>query len=162
MIPSEPDSLFKSAKTLVDAAHVNAVSMFTPLLDQFSILRRVDVEHWDFILTVAGVFVATIRVAHLDLEEDRAEELLEVVFESLIKWNSDGKRALDDCYQLFGSEFNRLNEVGHEKRFLVSDAVGIWIVLNVLGKQPQTEEDCRLVRASGTMVTHSFSGWWDK
>lgn len=70
MIPSEPDSLLKSAKTLVDAANINAVSMFTPLLDQFSILRKVDVEHWDFILTVAGVFVATIRVAHLDLEED--------------------------------------------------------------------------------------------
>jgi len=52
------DPLLNNAVTLVQAAHISAVGMFTSLLDRFPILRQVDAEHWDFMLTVAGVFMA--------------------------------------------------------------------------------------------------------
>lgn len=159
---SEQDPLLERAKILVHAAHANASSMFTPLLDQFSILGNADAKHWDFILTVAGVFMASTRLHNLRLGETREERLMEIVAECLDQWNPDGIRAFEDCKGLFESEFDRLTEAGHERRFLASDAVGKWIVWNVLGRLPQTEKECSLVRASGAMVTHEFFHWWDK
>ncbi len=47
--------LLERADILVQSANINGISMFTPLLDQFSFLRETDPENWDFILTVAGV-----------------------------------------------------------------------------------------------------------
>jgi hypothetical protein len=59
------DPLIKQAQTLVQAANVNATTAFIPLLDRFPILRGVDIKHWDFVLTIAGVFVAVTRLSNL-------------------------------------------------------------------------------------------------
>lgn len=159
---SQPNHLIKRAENLVKAAQINAVGMFIPLLDRFPILRKVDVEHSDFILTVASVFMAATRLNNLCLGDEREERIIEVVAERLDQWKPDGIRGFEDCKGLFESEFDRLNEAGHEPRFVASDAVGKWIVLNILGRSPQTDEECMLVRATGGMVTHAFFNWWDK
>ncbi len=155
------DHLRKQASTLVSASGINATSMFVPLLDEFQFLREADVEHWDFILTVAGVFMAASRLNNLRLSDAREESLMETVAKSLEEWNPDGIRGFDDCKGLFESEYDRLTAAGHEPRFIASDAVGKWIVWNVLGKAPKTEDECMLVRATGTMVTHAFFDWWN-
>lgn len=59
LLGQKQDPLLERAGNLVQAAQVSAVGMFTPLLDSFPILRQVDIQHWDFILTVVGVFVAS-------------------------------------------------------------------------------------------------------
>lgn len=158
---NQVDPLLEQAENLLLAAQINAKSMFTPLLDRFPILRQVDVEHWDFILTVAGVFMAATRMNNQHLEDVRADRLNEVFCERMDQWKPDGIRGLEDCKQLYESEFDRLTKAGHESRFVASDAVGLWIVWNILGCKPQTEEERRLVRATGSMVTHAFFNWWD-
>jgi hypothetical protein len=158
----KPDPLLDRAANLVQAAQVNAVVMFTPLLDRFPILREVDTEHWDFILAVAGVFMAATRLNNLRLEDAREEKLMAVVAERLSEWKPDGIRAFEDCKGLFEKEFDRLNAAGHDPRFVASDAVGKWIVWNVLGRPPATDEECMLVRSAGALVTHAFFDWWDK
>lgn len=55
----------------MEAAHINAVTMFTPLLERFPILRQVDVEQSDFVLTTASVFMAATRLNNLRLAKDR-------------------------------------------------------------------------------------------
>jgi len=159
---SQPDPLLERAENLVQAAQINAVGMFTPLVDRFPILREVDIEHSDFILTVASVFMAATRLDNLRLDDARDEKLMEVVAERLDQWKPDGIRGFEDCKGLFESEFDRLTKAGHEPRFVASDAVGKWIVWNILGRPPQTDEECMLVRATGGMVTHAFFDWWDK
>ncbi len=154
------DPLHRQAETLVPAAGINATSMFVPLLDKFPSLREADVAHWDFIVTVAGVFMGASRLNTMRAGDAREEELMETVAESLVKWNPDGIRAFEDCKGLYESEYDHLAAAGHEPRFLASDAVGKWIVWNVLGRTPQSEDDCMLVRATGTMVTHAFFDWW--
>lgn len=57
MFKPKEDPLQKQAESLVPAAGINATSMFVPLLDRFPFLREADVEHWDFIVTVAGIFM---------------------------------------------------------------------------------------------------------
>ena len=158
-----PDlTLLERAGNLVQAAQINAVGSFTTLLDRFPVLQDADVEHWDFILTVASVFMAATRLNNLGLEDVYEERLMEVVAERLDQWNPDAIRAFEDCKGLFEDEFDRLTEAGHEAQFVASDAVGKWIAWNVLGRSPQTNEECMLVRATGTMATHAFFDWWDK
>ena len=79
----ERDLLIERAENLVSVARTNAKAMFTPLLKRFPILRPVKLEHWDFILTVAGVFIAATRLNNLHLEEAREDSLMEVVAERL-------------------------------------------------------------------------------
>lgn len=160
--PNQPDCLLENAKNLVPAAHCNAFSMFTPLLDRFPILLQADVERSDFILTVAGVFVAATRLVNARLDKELKERLMMVVTERLTQWNPDGLDSFEDCKRLFEDEFDRLTKAGHEPRFVASDAMGKWIVWNLLGRPPQTDEECILVRATGTIVTHAFFDWWDK
>ncbi len=159
---NQSDPLLERAENLVPVAHVNATGLLTSLLDRFPILRQVDVEHSDFILTVAGVFMAASRLNNLRLGDVREEMLMEVVAERLVQWKPDGVHGFEDCKGLFESEFDRLTKAGHEPRFVASDAVGKWIVWNILGRPPQTDEECILVRTTGGMVTHAFFDWWDK
>lgn len=157
----EKDPLIGSAEKLVQAAKISAVGMFVPLVDKFPTLRPVDVKHWDFIVTVAGVFMAASRLNNLKLTDEREGRLMEVVAKELNQWQSDGTHAFEDCKNLFESEYDRLAAAGHDKRFLASDAVGKWIVWNVLGRAPQTDEEIRLVRTTGAMVTQAFFDWWN-
>lgn len=154
------DLLQKQAATLIPAARVNATSMFVPLLDKFPFLRDVDVEHWDFELTVAGVFMAASCLNQLRLGDVREENLMATVAESIAQWKPDGIQGFEDCKGLFEIEYDRLAAAGHEPQFIASDAVGKWIVWNVLGRAPETEAECILVRATGAMVTHCFFDWW--
>lgn len=85
---------------------------------------------------------------------------MEVVAESLSQWKPDGIRGFEDCKELFESEFDRQTAAGHESRFVASDAVGKWIVWNVFGRPPATDDECALVRAIGMIVTHAFFDWW--
>ena len=50
--------MLKQADTLVQAAQTYAISGFKSLLKKFSFLREIDEKHWDFIVTIAGVFIA--------------------------------------------------------------------------------------------------------
>ena len=86
---------------------------------------------------------------------------MEVVAEHLSQWKPDGIGGFEDCKRLFNREFDRLTAAGREKRFVASDAVGLWIVGNILGHLPKTDEECGLGRAPGGMVTHTFYDWWD-
>jgi hypothetical protein len=156
------DPLPERAGNLVGAAQANAVGMFQPLLERFPILREVDVKHSDFILTVAGVFIAASRLNSLRLGDGLEEKLMELVAEGLNQWNPDGIGGFEDCKSLFESEFDRLTAAEHDPRFVAADALGIWIAWNVLGRSPQTNEESMLVRATGTMITHTFFDWWDK
>lgn len=71
LLGGRDDPLTEHAKGLVQAAHINAVGTFTPLLGRFPSLRKVDTEQWDFVLTVAGVFLAASRLNNLKLGDAR-------------------------------------------------------------------------------------------
>ena len=156
------DPLRKQAATLVWASKINARDMYTSMLDTFPFLRDADIEHWDFVLTIAGVFMAASRLNGLRLGDAQEECLMEIVAESLVEWKPDAIEAFDDCKNLFESEHNRLTLAGHESQYIASDAVGKWIAWNVLGKAPETQDECMLVRTTGGMVIHAFFDWWKK
>jgi hypothetical protein len=152
--------LRQQAERLVSMAELNAMGIFLPLSEKFPVLREVDMEHWNFIVTVAGVFMAGLHLRNAHIGDAREEQLMTTISESLDEWDADGDRGFKDCQQLYESEYDRLAAAGHTPQFLASDAVGKWIVWNALGRAPRTKEECMLVRAVGIMVTEAFLDWW--
>jgi hypothetical protein len=135
--------------------------MFVSLLKKFSFLREVDVKQWDFTLTIAGVFIAVTRLRELRLREKRQRKLMRKVGAKLIQWDStNGRRAFEDCASFYERAFNELTSLGDDPRLVRSDALGSWIVWNVLRRPPQSQEEHQLVRIVGGMVTHTFFNWW--
>ena len=56
--------LLENAKKLPAAAKILAVSSYTQFLEKDAIVRKVEPKHWDFIISVAGVFVAVSQLNH--------------------------------------------------------------------------------------------------
>jgi hypothetical protein len=157
------DPLIKQAETLVEAANINATRAFIPLLDRFPLLRGVDTKHWDFVLTIAGVFIAATRLHNLRLGERREQELLMKVSTGLAQWDAaNGLRGFEHCKSVFERNFDALTNSGHEPRFIASDAIGAWIIWELFGgPQGGAEKERELIRVVGGMVTHAFFNWWD-
>ena len=153
------DPLLRQADTLVQAAETYAIETFTPLLKNFSFLREVDKNHWDFLLTIAGVFIAVTRLGNLGLGENRQRKLMGKVGVKLTQLNpTNGRCGFEDCASFFERSFDALTSAGGE--FVASDALGSWVVWNVLGRPPQSEDERKLVRTVGGMISHAFSNWW--
>ena len=54
----------ENAKKLPSAAKILAVNSYVQFLDKFPIIEKIKPEHWDFILTIAGIFVAVSQLNH--------------------------------------------------------------------------------------------------
>jgi len=157
------DPLLKQADSLVQAAATYAVGTFIPLRKEFSFLRQVATKHWDFILTIAGVFIAVNQLGNLALGENRKRELMGMVGAKLTQWDpTNGRRGFEDCASFYERAFNKLTSAGDEPQFVGSDAIGSWVVWNVLGRPPQSEEERRLIRTVGGMIMHTFLNWWEE
>jgi hypothetical protein len=151
----------RRARTLVNSAQIQVTASYLPLVERFPLLQAAPPEQWDFFVTVAGVFIAATRLNNLGLSEPRKNHLMDKVASDLNEWNGDGIRAFEDCKALFDREYDRLTEVGHDAQFVAADALGIWIVWNLIGRRPTSEEEIGLVRAIGATTTHAFFGWWN-
>ena len=155
------DPLLRQADTLVQAAETYAIGTFTPLLKKFSFLREVDKNHWDFILTIAGVFFAVTRLGNLRLDENRQRKLMGKVGAKLIQRHpSNGRHGFEDCAAFYERSLNAFASEGDDPRFVASDPLGFWVVWNVLGRPPESEEERRLVRTIGGMIHYIFLNWW--
>ena len=163
LLGQKEDPLLRQADTLVQVAEKYATGTFPPLLNKFSFLREVDKNRWDFILTIAGVFIAVTRLGNLRLDENRERQLMGKVGLKLTQWNpTSGRLVFEDCASFFERTFDALTSAGDEPPFVASDALGLWVVWNVLGRRPQSEEERGLVRTVGGMITHTFSNWWEE
>jgi len=162
---SDTDPLEEKAKMIVSGARLASIGVSTPLITRMSEsipdLRKVDLGDWDFFLTVATVFMATIRLGSMGFSEDRIDRLMAIVSRELDESVPNGIRGYEDCRMHFEEEAHRLAEAGHEPAYLVQDAVGIWIAGNLLGRRPQTDVECGLVRVTGELVLHLSGGCWE-
>ena len=109
LLGQKEDPLRRQADTLVQVAEKYATATFPPLLKKFSFLREVDKNHWDFILTIAGVFIAVTRLGNLRLGENRERKLMGKIGLKLTQWNpTNGRLAFEDCASFFERAFDAL------------------------------------------------------
>ena len=98
---------------------------------------------------------------NLPPDSARDDELSKLIEGQLSAWDAGGVPAFEDCLRFTTERYGKSASAGHEPEFEGSDTLGVWLVWNVLGRQPNTEQECRLVRAAGIMVT-PFLNWWDE
>jgi hypothetical protein len=86
---------------------------------------------------------------------------MDIIARSLTQWDANnGMRGFEDCKAMFDRTFGSLTEAQHEPRFIASDALGSWVVWNLLARSPEHEEELTLVRTIGAAITHKFFSWW--
>jgi hypothetical protein len=158
---TQNDPLLKQADCLVEVAQINAIALYQSARNDFLFLQDMNVNHWESILTIAGIFMAANRLKNLRLNEQREQILMKRITERLTQWEPGyAIRGFEDCKSFFERAYDSLT--GHNLRFVASDAVGSWIVLNILGRPANSEEEWKLVRMVGASVIKTFSNWWEE
>jgi hypothetical protein len=158
-----PSPRAERAQSLAGAADANAVSSFVHTLDHFPSLRSVDPKRWDKVLIVAGIFVGVSRLNQEQIDESERSSLFGIVTKEAIRRDPKIVEAIDDCRVFVDRTYDALSKGPNyetNQQFLFSDALGGWIVWNLFGHAPETEEEGRMVRVIGATVTHTFYSWW--
>ena len=78
---------------------------------------------------------------------------------------AEGIAAFEDCKAFFDRTYDALERdtaYRDQPEFLGADAIGSWIVWNLVGHAPDSTDERRLVRVLGSLVTHSFFTWWSE
>lgn len=161
---TEDRSRRERAAQLVDAASVYGLSAYVPFSKKHGIVLRIPTAKWDWVFTVAGVFMAATWLQSTGIPDQEQDALMDMVSERLAAWHADGSRGFDDCKASFERTYDMLAEMQEyqtDERFLASDSVGLWMSLNLLGRLPQTDAEQDLARAAGVAVVHTFHHWWD-
>jgi hypothetical protein len=157
--------LLRQAELLVSSANLHAISSYTPTADQFKELRKkVSGGDWDYIITVAGVYIAIYRLGGLKVNHIAKDKILTIVLKQLEVWNANGSNDIEDCDTNFHKEYDRLiltDAYKNNSGFLSADVLGSWIFYKLFQTKPQTIEDYNLSRSAGSMVIHNFFQWWN-
>lgn len=164
--------LEKAAERLVDTAFNNAVMLYMKVAEHEPKVLEIDQEHWDFINTIAGVFVANTRLGNLIrrgvIPQQVEDTLLQIVVEKLVDKYPDGIEAFEDCRGLFDQMYDTMEAApeyqGEGSHRISADALGVWIAWNLLDRNdPSNDEAIRkLISLCGTAVTHFFFDYWNE
>ena len=147
------------AQTLVSAANTNATDMYEVWLKNFPSLKTVKPSRWNFIVTIASIFIAMNRLTKLELEDDK--ELAVTVSKKLIEWeDKNSSQAFENCKAFFEQTYEILTKSNHDPKFIINDSIGSWIVWNIQDRAPETTQEWEMVRSIGTAITHAFFDWW--
>lgn len=155
-----PQPLEDQARALVQNAEVFALALHAVVAAQCPTAATADVVQWNFLVTVASVFIAVSRLNDVQADDARKDELRRVVEDGLDAWDGDAGRAFDDCTAFFEQAHQQLAAAGHPPEFVACDALGKWIVWNLFSSPPKTPEHVRLVRIVGGTIVSSFHRWW--
>ena len=156
-------NLTEQACKLLPAAQAFAASSYTTVATKFPPILAIDTKRWDFVLAIGGVFVGISQLGHEKLSEDSKDPILDIVSEAVAAWQTDGLRGIEDCRQFVDRTYDRLEsltEYGRDPQFLFTDSLGGWVVWNLFGHAPSTDEETQLIRVLGGMLVHSFIYWW--
>lgn len=159
---SKNDGFQAQAENLVTAAHAFATAAYTSVGDDFDIVYSIPTDRWDSVLTVAGVFIATARANQIGLPSAQFDSLMEIVARDLSSLRPEGIAAFRDCKAFFDRTVDGLEKApSYQKQpeHIVSDALGSWMVWNLVEHAPGSEQERGLVRALGTLITLSFFDW---
>lgn len=157
------NNLIENGEKLPSAAKILAVDSYTEFLDKYPIIEKINPEHWDFVLTIAGIFVAVSQLNHENIPEQTKDTLLDSVTNSAIEIYPDSIDACEDCRNFVDRIYDGLakeKNYQNNPQFLFSDSLGSWIVWNLFGHAPLNEDEGKLVRTLGAFLVHSFISWW--
>ena len=151
------DPLEDQARRLVSAANILAVSTFVPFIDKYAFLKQCDPNDWDFFATAAAIHVAIASLIR-SVSPERFKLLYLTITPEIHNWNRQGEDAILDC-QRFIKRTLDTQPTGAES-VLPTDALGMWIIWNLLRRAP-TYEEAQASHSIGRALATSLHDWWD-
>jgi hypothetical protein len=148
------DPLDSQAESLVSACGILATTTFVPVIDQFTFLKTCKPEDWDFFAAVVAVNVALNTLA-TEVAAERFKRLDSIVAAQLNKWDRQGLAAVRDCQQFV----NRAVTKGNNEMQQAVQALGLWVLWNLLQRQP-TDNELHAAPAIGMMLARPLQDWW--
>jgi hypothetical protein len=129
-------------------------------MDQHPCLKSVSLDDFRFFMAVASVFVLINQLRALNLAPEQA--LTARMIGELAKYNRHGPDAVADCKAFFDRTFDGVLAVAAaaDRHLATSDTLGGWIVWNLIGHYPESEDERGAVRLLGLMICQGFSDWW--
>ena len=155
------DPLQHCAETLVTMSNAVGVSGYVPIAKEYPAVYDVETEHWDWVFTVACVFVAASKLGALPISASRKRHLGEVLSTTFGAWKSDALRGFADCEKLFNSTCARMQEMNYYKQnpeFIATDGLGRWMFWNLFKHAPSETSEIELSRLLGTACIGV--DWW--
>jgi hypothetical protein len=163
--PFKDDLLERDAALLVGAANTHAIIMFSRFTREFPSIPdgEREAKYWYFVVTIAAVFLALIRLRTLDLNGKRRLKLEKKVAERLVRlYPRFARAAFEHCKSFFDKYYYDFLEAGYDPLLIAYDTIGTWVALEILRHPPNTEEDFKFVRLVGEMIYIPFFNWWEK
>ena len=153
--------LFESGKKLPSAAKILSVNSYTQFLDKFGVIGQIEPKQWDFVLTIAGIFVAISQLNHENISDRDKNTLLDEITKGAIEIYPDFIEACEDCRNFVDRTYDGLKkECQGNEQFLFSDSLGGWVVWNLFGHASVGSKEKNLIRSIGIFLVQSFISWW--
>jgi hypothetical protein len=157
------NKFIENSEKLPSAAKILAVNSYTQFLDKYPIIEKIKPEHWDFVLTIAGIFVGVSQLNHENIPENEKDTMLDTITNTGIEIYPDCIDACEDCGNFVDRTYDGLvqkKEYQDNPKFLFSDSLGSWVVWNLFGHAPSNVDERNLIRILGGYLVHSFISWW--
>jgi len=117
--PFKRDPLVSDADLLGGAVNTLAISMFPKFVDEFAFSNAVSGR--DFVVTIAGVFIALTRLRTLNLNEKRRLKLEKKVAVCLVRlYPTIARPAFEKCKSFFDKTYYDLLNAGYEPQLVAS------------------------------------------
>ncbi len=143
----------KDNLSLIQLAGVLVVGMFVQFIDRYPEIKdefnnKNAVNNWDFFMVVA-IAISYLELTSRKLSESESAAAEVEIQNQLKEWNKDGIAAVNDFYK-FHSDTKLTDNV--------SDALGIWVIWNLLGRGPKPEEAtaCRAVGSLSMKISTDY------
>jgi hypothetical protein len=167
--------LEKQAELLVQVAAITATGLSTPsmsaIIERYPFLEEPimqDVEAWDLLATAAGVccgqFALAVWAGSGNLPKENLEHLVRVVQRVFDERFGDGTyAAVPDCSEFVKNSLagTPLGQTDDDMSQTILLAAGIWVLWNLLGRQPSSEED-EAAGAIGYLLGAENMLMWDE
>jgi len=157
------NKLIENGKKLPSAAQILAVTSYRDFLGNYPTIAKIKPEHWDFVLTIGGIFVAVSQLNHENIPAQEKDALLDTVTNAATEIYPDSIDACEDCRKFIDRTYDGLaegKEYKNNPQFLFADSLGAWVVWNLLGHAPSNDDERKLIRILGGLLIHSFISWW--
>ncbi len=157
------NKLIENGHKLPSAAKILALTSYTEFLGKYPIVGQIKPEHWDFVLTIGGIFAAVSQLNHENIPEQNKDAILDTVTKAATEIYPDSIDACEDCGKFIDRTYEGLakeKEYKNNPQFLLSDSLGAWVAWNLFGHAPSNGDERKLIRILGGFLIHSFISWW--
>lgn len=114
------------------------------------------------ILTIASTFIAirNLPVSYNILGKIVRYRLARIIGKDMKNLSYISFTAYNHCSFLFDTEYTRLINNNYTESEATIQAVGLWIMWEILNRKPETEDEINMIPMAGNLIIKAFQEYW--